>query len=115
MGARARAIEGYTKESELEVLRRLAASMPAEAVVVEVGSFRGRSTVAIAEGLERVDRPRLIAVDTFAGDPAWDEIAEVSEVTNQDTSALEQAIGALNRSADQLTTTIVRPRLYAEG
>ena len=46
MGARARAIEGYTKESELEVLRRLAASMPAEAVVVEVGSFRGRSTVA---------------------------------------------------------------------
>jgi predicted O-methyltransferase YrrM len=76
---RARGIEGYTKESELEVLRGLAASMPAEAVVVEVGSFRGRSTIAIAEGLERVDRPRLIAVDTFAGDPEWDEIAEVSE------------------------------------
>ena len=83
MGARARAIEGYTKESELEILRRLAASMPAEAVVVEVGSFRGRSTVAIAEGLERVDRPRLIAVDTFAGDPAWDDIAEVSEARRQ--------------------------------
>ena len=81
--ARSRAIEGYTKESELEILRRLAASMPAEAVVVEVGSFRGRSTVAIAEGLERVDRPRLIAVDTFAGDPAWDEIAEVSEARRQ--------------------------------
>jgi len=76
---RARSIEGYTKESELELLLRLAESMPAGAVVVEVGSFRGRSTVAIAEGLRSVAGARLIAVDTFAGDPGWSEIADVSE------------------------------------
>ena len=78
MVERARRIEGYTKESELELLFRLAESMPAGAVVAEVGSFRGRSTVAIAEGLRGVDGARLIAVDTFAGDPGWSEIADVS-------------------------------------
>lgn len=72
-------IEGLTKESELELLHALAASMPAGAVVVEVGSFRGRSTLAIAAGLDQVDRPTLVAVDTFAGDPGWDEIAPVGE------------------------------------
>jgi predicted O-methyltransferase YrrM len=75
---RAQRIEGYTKESELALLFRLAESMRAGAVVAEVGSFRGRSTVAIAAGLRNVDDARLIAVDTFAGDPGWSEIADVS-------------------------------------
>jgi predicted O-methyltransferase YrrM len=76
---RALQIEGLTKQSELDLLHGLAASMPAEAVVVEVGSFRGRSTLAIAAGLDLVDRPTLVAVDTFAGDPGWEEIAAVGE------------------------------------
>lgn len=74
---RALQIEGLTKQSELELLYGLAASMPSEAIVVEVGSFRGRSTLAIAAGLDQVDRPTLVAVDTFAGDPEWEEIAAV--------------------------------------
>ncbi len=53
--------------------------MPAGAVVAEVGSFRGRSTVAIAEGLRTVAGARLVAVDTFAGDPGWSERSDVSE------------------------------------
>lgn len=79
MVRRARDIEGYTKESELELLSGLAAAMPSGAIVVEVGSFRGRSTVAIAEGLQHVHGARLVAVDTFAGDPGWTEIAGVPE------------------------------------
>lgn len=77
MVTRALEIEGLTKESELELLNRLAAAMPAHAIVVEVGSFRGRSTVAIADGLARVEQPRLIAVDTFGGDPEWSELVDV--------------------------------------
>ena len=52
---RATHLDGFTKRSELELLYALASSMPARAVVVEVGSFRGRSTVAIAAGLACVD------------------------------------------------------------
>lgn len=79
MSQRALRIEGLTKSSELELLHRVALSIPTGGVVVEIGSFRGRSTVAIAAGLENLAGARLIAVDTFGGDPGWDEVAEVSE------------------------------------
>jgi predicted O-methyltransferase YrrM len=70
---RALAVDGLTKQSELELLLELARGMPAGAVVVEVGSYRGRSTLAIAEGLEGVSDAKLVAVDTFAGDRGWTE------------------------------------------
>ena len=72
---RALAVEGpiLTKKGELELLLKLAQTMPEGAVVVEIGSYRGRSTLAIAEGLEPVKGARLVAVDTFAGDPSWSE------------------------------------------
>lgn len=78
---RALAVEGpiLTKKVELEVLLRVAKSMPEGAVVVEVGSHRGRSTLAIAEGLESILDARLVAVDTFAGDPSWSEQTEARE------------------------------------
>lgn len=69
---RALAVEGLTKASELELLCELARRMPEGALVVEVGSFRGRSTLAIAEGLEAVAGAKLVAVDTFVGDPGWE-------------------------------------------
>ncbi len=70
---RASAVHGLTKRSELELLARLARTMPDGAVVVEVGSYQGRSTLAIAEGLDAVSDATLVAVDTFAGDPAWSD------------------------------------------
>jgi predicted O-methyltransferase YrrM len=63
---RASSIPGLTKESELEILHALAQGMTADAKVVEVGSWLGRSTVAIHDGLP--EGARLWAVDTFAGD-----------------------------------------------
>jgi predicted O-methyltransferase YrrM len=76
---RALSVEGLTKRSELELLHDVARTMPADAVVVEVGSFRGRSTLAIAEGLETIPRATLIAVDTFGGDPGWEFRPDPSE------------------------------------
>ncbi|HEY4412963.1 MAG TPA: class I SAM-dependent methyltransferase [Gaiellaceae bacterium] len=51
--------------------------------MVEVGSYQGRSTLAIAEGLEDVAGAELVTVDTFAGDPEWSDIA-----TPEDTRAI---------------------------
>ncbi len=65
---RARAAEGFTKESELELLHELASTMLPGCVVVEVGSWKGRSTLAICEGLDGLAGATLVAVDTFDGD-----------------------------------------------
>jgi predicted O-methyltransferase YrrM len=63
---RASSISGLSKESELEILCALAQGMPTGAKVVEIGSWLGRSTVAIYDALPH--DARLWAVDTFAGD-----------------------------------------------
>jgi predicted O-methyltransferase YrrM len=67
MLARAFAIDGLSKTSELETLYRLAGEMPPGGRVVEVGSWKGRSTVAIRLGLPA--SAQLWAVDTWRGDP----------------------------------------------
>lgn len=65
---RALAIQGWMSERELAFLYATALSMPPGARCVEIGSWKGRSTVAICEGLRAVEGATLTAVDTFRGD-----------------------------------------------
>ena len=64
---RALSIEGWMTPSELAFLQAIVLSLPRNPSVVEVGSWKGRSTVAICEALQ-ITGGRLIAVDTFRGD-----------------------------------------------
>lgn len=64
---RALTIDGYTKLSELQFLQEIARSLPPGAIVVEVGSWKGRSTVAICDALDGTNAV-VWAVDTFRGD-----------------------------------------------
>lgn len=57
-------IPGWMTRNELEWLREMALRMPPGAVVVEIGSWMGRSTAAIA-----VPHVNLICVDTWGGIP----------------------------------------------
>lgn len=83
---RALAIEGFTKESELEFLSEVARGMPQRAAIVEVGSWKGRSTVAICEGLRGGSEATVWAIDTFAGDP---DVAEAVGAVDQRAVAAE--------------------------
>lgn len=55
-------IQGWMTPTELSWLRAAALSMPAGAKVFEIGSWKGRSAVALA-----VDHAYLTCVDTFRG------------------------------------------------
>jgi predicted O-methyltransferase YrrM len=63
--ARAILLDGAMLESELAFLYDTARSMPPGATVVEIGSFKGRSSVAICEGLRDVPGARFVAVDPW--------------------------------------------------
>jgi predicted O-methyltransferase YrrM len=63
--ARAVLLDGAMSETDLGFLYETARSMPAGAVVVEIGSFKGRSSVATCEGLTAVSGPRFVAVDPW--------------------------------------------------
>lgn len=62
-------IEGWMRPAELKLLFEAAAVLPEGARVVELGCWKGRSTLAIGGGLFRIPGAQLFCVDNFAGAP----------------------------------------------
>lgn len=65
--ALARQVEGGLTEREVRFLALAMACTPADGVTVEIGSFKGRSTVALASIARRYDMGPIIAVDPHSG------------------------------------------------
>jgi predicted O-methyltransferase YrrM len=59
-------IEGWLTAAEAKWLFDAARSLPTGAIIVEIGSFKGRSTCCLAAGC-RGNGKRIFAVDTFDG------------------------------------------------
>jgi len=62
--ARIDAVDGQISRAEAELLYELAAGVTT-GVIVEVGTFHGKSTVALALGAQAGARPRVFGVDPF--------------------------------------------------
>jgi len=56
-------VDGYLYPHEAVFLRRLARDLPLDPPIVEVGSYRGRSTLCLASGLRERGRGRVVSVD----------------------------------------------------
>ena len=56
-------IQGFLGEHELRFLVTLAACIPAEGAIVEIGSFKGKSTVALASVAARYGLEPVVAID----------------------------------------------------
>lgn len=66
--------DGMIRDHEAYILYRVAGMLPAGAMAVEIGSWKGKSAVSIAMGLKE-SGGHLQAVDNFAGvenQPGWD-------------------------------------------
>lgn len=56
-------IEGQITRSEARVLADLTEEVPADSLIVEIGTYRGRSTIALAFGSLMHNKNRVYAVD----------------------------------------------------
>jgi len=59
-------IEGWLAREEIALLMACAARVPAAQAIVEVGNYRGRSTVALALGARRGQGARVYSIDPHA-------------------------------------------------
>ena len=84
--ARASHVEGWLSEGQAKRLWDAARRVPPGGLVVEIGSFRGRSAIVMASAL--ADGARLIAIDPHAGgDRGPQEIAPEAERGEADRAA----------------------------
>ena len=60
-------VEGWLHEPEGYLLHRLAEDGPGAGAIVEIGSFKGKSTICMALGSKRSKREHVYAVDHFLG------------------------------------------------
>ena len=74
---KARNVEGYIGEREFRALCMLAAAAPAGGVTVEIGSFKGKSTIGVAAVAEAFHLGEVISIDPHNApcetDPDLDE------------------------------------------
>lgn len=81
---RARLVPGFLGENEARFLGTLAACTPNQGAIVEIGSFKGKSTVMLAKVASRYGQGPVVAIDPHAGlsylgtdtphqDPTFDE------------------------------------------
>jgi predicted O-methyltransferase YrrM len=61
--ARVESVEGWLGRTEIELLLGRAALVRSDHVIVEIGNYRGRSTVALALGARRGARARVYSID----------------------------------------------------
>lgn len=60
-------VEGWLTVEEGELLYRLARACTGEGVIVEIGSFKGKSTIWLARGSLAGVRTRVVAIDPHTG------------------------------------------------
>ena len=65
-------VEGYLAPNEMRFLALLAASPTARGEVLEIGSFKGKSTVILAKAAALTANPRICAVDPLTAPSATD-------------------------------------------
>jgi predicted O-methyltransferase YrrM len=91
-------VDGYLYPHEAVCLRRIARDLPLDLPIVEIGSYRGRSTLCLASGLRARGRGRLVSVDphVYRSEPelrenlahfGMDELVEVNVATSLDVAA----------------------------
>jgi predicted O-methyltransferase YrrM len=76
-------IEGWSYRQDLALLYQLAAQVPGEGVVVEIGSYEGMSTIALAKGVEGGDDGPVHTVDPHTGDRQALEWGGVDEILSE--------------------------------
>ncbi len=118
-------IEGWLRVEQARRLWELAAAVPPHGVVVEIGSFQGKSTVALARGAP--ETATVYAIDPHAGndrgpgqwhgDPADGQADHVAFLANLADAAVSDRVVYLRARSEDAHPQVAGPvdLLYVDG
>lgn len=83
--AKIKPIEGWLTKSESEILFKYASNTKNKGSIVEIGSWKGKSTTCLAEGLkENSSKQKILSIDPHFGSPIQRQILQKEIDTYQD-------------------------------
>jgi predicted O-methyltransferase YrrM len=88
-----RKVPGHLVENEIRFLGLLAACVPAEGTIVEIGSFKGRSTVMLAKVASHYGGGPVVAIDPHNSPILLDHQADPDATSFRDFVASMEAAG----------------------
>ena len=88
-----RRVPGFLGENEARFLGLLAACVPAEGAIVEIGSYKGKSTVMLASVAAHYGRGPVVAIDPHTGPSPTDRVLKVTTTTFDEFQASLKSAG----------------------
>jgi predicted O-methyltransferase YrrM len=88
-----RRVPGFLGENEARFLGLLAACVPAEGAIVEIGSYKGKSTVMLASVAAHYGRGPVVAIDPHTGPSPTDRVLKVTSTTFDEFQASLKSAG----------------------
>ena len=98
-------VPGHLGENEARFLGLLAACVPAEGVILEIGSFKGKSTVMLASVSSHYQRSPVVAIDPHTAPSVTDP------KTEKGSSTFEEFKESLDKA--QVTSSVEVHRAYS--
>ena len=95
-------VEGQIRSIEAMRLYRLALGLPPYAAVVEIGSYRGKSTLALAQGIKDGHGGRVYAIDPHSPKDGYANIDGIIMAANIRASKLHNIMQVDHYSQDAL-------------
>lgn len=93
----ARNVPGYLMEDEARLLGIIAACAPVEGAIVEIGSFKGKSTVMLAKVAAHYGLGRIVAIDPHNSPELLDHQADPAASSFQEFLGNIQAAGVADQ------------------
>lgn len=72
-----RSVNGWLSPIEVRTLYRLARGCTGRGVIVEIGSWQGKSTICLAGGSQAAGGPRVYAIDPHVGSPEHQQTGKI--------------------------------------
>jgi predicted O-methyltransferase YrrM len=88
-----RRVSGFLGENESRFLGTLAACVPAEGAIVEIGSYKGKSTVMLASVAAHYGLGPVLAIDPHTGPSPTDRVLKVTTSTFDEFQASLKSAG----------------------
>jgi predicted O-methyltransferase YrrM len=95
--AAARNVPGYLMENEARLLGTIAACVPTSGAIVEIGSFKGKSTVMLAKVAAHYGFDPIVAIDPHNSPELLDHQADPAASSYQDFLNNIEAAGVANQ------------------